>query len=153
MQQTRISGEVDWQLLSYTFPSGTYTSKWTYSKNDSVALGNDRGWLDQVQLVDSADCVVTLSHSNATHSSVSETGQVSVAVAEGCPWNVINLSPWISVDAGESNGFVRYTLAVNGLPASRTGVIVIAGQPFTVVQQGAPSFLRLCPFRQPARTF
>jgi hypothetical protein len=48
VQQIRISGEVDWQALSYTFSSGTYTSKWTYSKNASLAAGQDRGWLDQV---------------------------------------------------------------------------------------------------------
>jgi hypothetical protein len=50
-QQTRISGEVDWQLLHFDLTSATNTLKWTYSKNDSVARGQVRGWLDQVQLI------------------------------------------------------------------------------------------------------
>ena len=139
-QQTRISGEADWRLLSYTFPSGVYALKWTYSKSPTGTAGQDRGWLDQVQFLPGAGCGGTLSHLGATHSSAGETGQVNVTVADGCDWNVISLSSWITpvVEAGGSNGLVRYTLATNSLPASRTGVIVIAGQPFTLVQQGAP---------------
>lgn len=140
VQQTRISGEADWRLLSYTFLSGVYALKWTYSKSPTGTAGQDRGWLDQVQFLPGAGCGGTLSHLAATHSSAGETGQVNVNVADGCDWNVINLSSWITsvVEAGGSNGLLRYTLATNSLPASRTGVIVIAGQPFTVVQQGAP---------------
>ena len=140
VQQTRISGEVDWQFQSYTFPSGSYTSKWTYSKNATVAGGQDRGWLDQVQFLANPGCAVTLSHSNATHSWGSGTGQVSVASATGCAWSIVNLSSWITpiVEGGGSNGLVRYTLATNTTPYNRTGVVVIASQPFTVVQSGDP---------------
>jgi hypothetical protein len=139
VQQTRISGEADWRLLSYTFPSGACTLKWTYSKSPSGTAGQDRGWLDQVQFLPGAGCGGTLSHLAATHSWAGETGRVNVTVADGCNWDVINLSSWITpvVETGGSNGLVRYTLATNNLPASRTGVIVIAGQPFTVEQQGS----------------
>ncbi len=46
-EQTRISGEANWAQLSYTLPAGNSTVKWTYSKNGSVAAGQDRGWVDQ----------------------------------------------------------------------------------------------------------
>ncbi len=140
VQQTRISGEADWRWLSYTFPSGACTLKWTYSKSPAGTAGQDRGWLDQVQFVPGPGCVGTLSHLAATHPWAGETGRVNVTVVDGCNWNVINLSSWITpvVEAGGSNGVLRYTLATNNLPASRTGVVVIAGQPFTIVQQGAP---------------
>ena len=138
VQQTRISGEVDWQLLSYTFPSGSYTSKWTYSKNNQLAAGNDRGWLDQVTFLPGVSCVGTLSHSSATHSSASETGEVNVTVPEGCALNAFTLSPWITNIVDTPGGFVRYTLAINSLPVSRTGTNIIAGQPFLIVQQGSP---------------
>lgn len=140
VQQVRISGEADWRLLNYTFPSGAYTLKWTYSKSPSETAGQDRGWLDQVRFLPGAGCGGTLSHLAATHSWAGETGRVNVTVADGCNWDVISLSSWLTpfVEAGGSNGLVRYTLATNNLPASRTGVIVIAGQPFTVEQQGAP---------------
>jgi hypothetical protein len=139
VQQTRISGEVDWQFLSYSFSSGTYTSKWTYSKNDQFAGGQDRGWLDQVRFLSDPGCAVTLSHTNATHSSGAETGQVNVATTTGCSWNIITLSPWITpiVETAESNGLVRYTLGVNTSFEDRTGVIIIGGQPFTILQLAA----------------
>ena len=43
-----ISGEVGWQQMSYTLGSGSQTLKWTYLKNSSVSVGQDRGWVDQL---------------------------------------------------------------------------------------------------------
>ncbi len=43
-----ISGDVDWQQLTFNIPSGTYTLQWTYSKDSSVSVGQDAGWLDEV---------------------------------------------------------------------------------------------------------
>ncbi|HMJ91841.1 MAG TPA: hypothetical protein VK530_18600, partial [Candidatus Acidoferrum sp.] len=48
--QMRISGEVDWQPITFNVPSGTHELQWRYSKNSSSAAGQDRGWLDQVQV-------------------------------------------------------------------------------------------------------
>ena len=48
-EQARISGEVDWQSRTFALPSGTQTLKWTYSKDDEIALGQDRAWVDAVQ--------------------------------------------------------------------------------------------------------
>jgi len=53
VDQTRISGEVDWQLITFNVPSGSHELQWRYSKNSNTAAGQDRGWLDQVQLVPS----------------------------------------------------------------------------------------------------
>lgn len=43
-----ISGEEDWQQLSFAIPSGLHTLKWIYAKDPSVSAGQDAGWLDQV---------------------------------------------------------------------------------------------------------
>ncbi len=48
-EQARISGEVDWQSRTFALPSGTQTLKWTYSKDDEIARGQDRAWVDAVQ--------------------------------------------------------------------------------------------------------
>ena len=48
--QLRISGEVDWQQITFNVPTGTHELQWRYSKNSSTAAGQDRGWLDQVFL-------------------------------------------------------------------------------------------------------
>jgi hypothetical protein len=145
VQQTRISGEVDWQLLSYNLFSGTNVLKWTYSKNNDVAVGQDRGWLDQVQFVPTPAtglCGVAVSPISATHSGNSETGFVSVVIPAGCGWDVVNTNSWITDVGGPSagNGFVRYTVSANNSRNQRTGVLLIGGRPFTVTQlNGLPS--------------
>jgi hypothetical protein len=48
--QTKISGEVDWRQVTFNVPSGSHELQWRYSKNSSSVAGQDRGWLDQVQL-------------------------------------------------------------------------------------------------------
>jgi alpha-tubulin suppressor-like RCC1 family protein len=46
--QAAISGEVDWQQLSYPIPAGNHTLVWRYYKDPSNSAGQDAGWLDQV---------------------------------------------------------------------------------------------------------
>jgi len=143
VEQTRISGEKDWHMLSYTFASGVYTSKWTYAKNEHYAGGQDRGWLDEVRFVPGEPaCAVTLSQTSAIHGPGLTAGQVNVTAAAGCPWSIISLSPWIVPTADPAQGVLRYQLY--GLPtADRTGVILIAGKPFTITQlSGETPFLQ-----------
>ena len=142
VQQTRISGEVDWQLLSYNLFSGTNTLKWTYSKNDDVASGQDRGWLDQVQFVPTPEtglCSVAVSPISAAHSANSETGSVSVVVAAGCAWDVVNTNSWISFPSeasGTGNRTVTYVVEANPTASARSGTVNLAGRNFVVTQPG-----------------
>lgn len=47
----RISGSVSWRSYSYTIPSnGNYTFTWSYTKDSSMANGNDTGCIDNVAL-------------------------------------------------------------------------------------------------------
>jgi len=43
-----ISGEVDWVKKEVTIPAGNNTVKWAYVKDQSVSLGDDTAWVDQV---------------------------------------------------------------------------------------------------------
>jgi hypothetical protein len=139
VQQLRISGETGWELRSLPIPSGARILKWTYSKNGSGSAGLDAGWLDEVRFFPGATgCVTALSHTMATHSWNSETGLVSVTSAAGCAWGVTSTHGWITPAVDFAGGFVRYTLSANPSRASRTGIITIAGQAFTIVQQGDP---------------
>lgn len=45
---TSISGEVDWQQVTYNVPAGLLTSVWQYTKNGSINAGNDAGWVDDI---------------------------------------------------------------------------------------------------------
>ncbi|MBI5397789.1 MAG: hypothetical protein HZA91_21020 [Verrucomicrobia bacterium] len=47
-QPGRISGEVDWQPLTFSITSGTHRLRWTYAKNRANAAGYDAGWLRRV---------------------------------------------------------------------------------------------------------
>ena len=44
----QITGEVNWQSNFFKLPATTNTLRWRYVKDDSVTVGQDRGWLDQV---------------------------------------------------------------------------------------------------------
>jgi formylglycine-generating enzyme required for sulfatase activity len=46
VNQETISGEVDWTHRTLTLPAGDHTIRWTYSKDESGAVGQDAGWLD-----------------------------------------------------------------------------------------------------------
>ncbi len=48
VQPGSISGEVDWQRQSIPITAGSHQIKWIYSKDASVSMGSDCGWLDQV---------------------------------------------------------------------------------------------------------
>jgi hypothetical protein len=43
-----ISGETDWEQLTFDITAGTHTLRWVYSKDFSLGIGRDAGWLDEV---------------------------------------------------------------------------------------------------------
>jgi hypothetical protein len=45
----RISGSQDWQQMIYTLDSGSHTLEWRFIKDESVSVGNDCGWVDQLE--------------------------------------------------------------------------------------------------------
>ena len=46
----RISGEVDWQRVTFNVPAGTrQLLKWRYSKNTSTVAGQDAGFVDGIE--------------------------------------------------------------------------------------------------------
>ena len=47
-QPGAISGEVNWQTLTFSIPAGTHRLTWTYSKNGSGSSGLDAGWVRSV---------------------------------------------------------------------------------------------------------
>ncbi len=49
--QERVSGEIDWQQVSFPILwPGTTSFEWRYEKNGSVSAGADTAWIDQVEL-------------------------------------------------------------------------------------------------------
>jgi hypothetical protein len=48
---SQISGEVDWTKVTVYLPVGLQTLVWSYSKDDSLSVSNDAGYVDQVSYV------------------------------------------------------------------------------------------------------
>ncbi len=50
-EQDKISGEVDWELKSYSLSdTGTHSLLWEYAKDSSTDVNDDCGWVDYLQL-------------------------------------------------------------------------------------------------------
>ena len=82
-------------------------------------------------------CTFTLAPTSASHGGNMDTGAVSVTTLTGCAWTVLNTNAWIDITSpanSSGSGAVTYTVAGNPLMTARTGIVVIAGQNFPVVQ-------------------
>ena len=89
-----------------------------------------------------ASCSYGLSStSRAFSTSAASTGTVNVTTGGTCSWAAVSNHAWITITGGASvtgNGTVSYSIAENTGAKRRTGTITIAGQTFTVTQEGVP---------------
>ena len=100
-----------------------------------------------VQLGDPLACGHSISPASQAYNPSPTTGVVSVTTQAGCAWTVLNSNAWVTILSSTSNsgsGQVLYSVADNtASTAGRTGVVLIAGQPFTVSQ---PPGIVLCTY-------
>ncbi len=62
---------------------------------------------------------------------------------DDCPWTAQSNAAWVTITSGSSgsgNGTVGYTVAANSSSAPRSGTLTIAGETFTVMQDGRECF-------------
>lgn len=85
------------------------------------------------------DGVFSLSTPSTTVSNGATNGTVDVAVTGSgrCAWDVNGVPVWIS--ASKVGSFVSYAVSQNDTGGLRRGIISIAGQPFTVIQNSGAS--------------
>jgi hypothetical protein len=84
-------------------------------------------------------CDYNLSPTNRNHGAGAATNLFSVTANAGCSWMVVNTNTWISVVQGTTGagpGDVTYTVQANPTFNERSGVVVVAGLPFTITQKG-----------------
>jgi hypothetical protein len=48
LEQASISGDADWVQANSALAAGSHTLRWTYTKDPSMSVGEDAGWVDQV---------------------------------------------------------------------------------------------------------
>lgn len=90
-----------------------------------------------------SSCTYGISPTNNTFGAGGGTGSVTVTTQSGCTWSAISNDPsWITVTSGSSgsgNGTVGYSVAAYTGTSNRTNTITIAGQTFTITQNGTGS--------------
>jgi len=99
-----------------------------------------------------ASCNYSISPTSRTHGNGTTNNSVGVSTALGCVWGVTNNVSWITILSPLSNtnsGTVNYTVAANPGLNSRTGTVMIAGQPFTVRQNGINCSYSISPELRP----
>lgn len=87
----------------------------------------------------SGKCSYSISPAHVSIGQASSAAKVTVTASAGCAWTTRTTDPWITVTNGASgtgNGFVSYSVAANSTPEMRSGVITVAGLPFTISQKG-----------------
>lgn len=89
-------------------------------------------------------CTFSLSASGQTVGSSGGTVSVNVTAPTGCSWvAAVSQGSFITVTSGSigsGNQTVTLSVAANTSTTQRTGTLIIAGQTFTVTQQGACNF-------------
>ena len=89
---------------------------------------------------DGVACTYSILPTSRSHGPGAETGTVDVTSPEGCSWTATSNAAWITItsgSAGSGNGTAGYSVSANASPTSRTGTLTVAGQTFTVTQDGS----------------
>ena len=83
-------------------------------------------------------CTYALNTNAAWFTASGGSNSVNLNAGPGCAWTVSNTNSWITLAStnGSGGATVGYTISPNPELSARTGVVVIAGQNFTVAQQG-----------------
>ena len=96
-------------------------------------------------------CVLTINPASASYTTGGGAGSVAItANNQTCPWTAVSNNSWITITSGSGgvgSGTTGYSVASN-TGAPRTGTMTIAGQSFTVSQQGAGCSYSITPTTQ-----
>jgi hypothetical protein len=142
-EEARISGEVDWTLHTVDLGSGSHELRWRYSKNSDITMGQDRGWVDQVQFGIVPPNVTT--HPVSTIIDPGGTATFSVSASGTAPFTyrwLFNGSPLFDVFG--ISGSTKSTLTIANAQQAQVGnysVIVSNSAGFTTSSNAALSLL------------
>ncbi len=85
------------------------------------------------------NCSYAISPTSRSFSAAAASATVSVSAPGGCIWTATESVDWLTITSGSSgsgNGAVNYSVSENPDPTSRSAVITIAGEIYTVTQEG-----------------
>jgi len=108
-EKDSISGVLDWSKKEYNISSGEHELKWCYTKDGSVSSGDDRGWIDEVNI-----------GTNQLDFSVDENSPLGTVVGK------INIAN--SNDAAKVSAFTLYGDGSDKFDVENNGSIVLIGR-------------------------
>ncbi|MBI3652476.1 MAG: S8 family serine peptidase [Acidobacteria bacterium] len=123
--------------------SGNGTASFTVAANPAGARSgtlNIGGQTFTVNQAGAVSCTYSITPTSQNIVAAGGSGSVNVTTQAGCTWTAISNVGWITVTSGASgtgNGTVNYAVAANPSTSARSGTVTIAGQTFTVNQDGA----------------
>jgi hypothetical protein len=133
----------DWiTITSGGSGNGNGTVNYTVSPNPSISARLVRMTIagQPYQIYQTgAVCPFTIVPTSHSFIAAGWTGVVSVTAPGACNWTATSNDSWIavlSVSTTNGSGAVTYSVAANTAASPRSGTITIAGQTFTVNQQG-----------------
>ncbi|MBI4905785.1 MAG: S-layer homology domain-containing protein [Acidobacteria bacterium] len=100
-----------------------------------------------------AGCDYLLTPASVSVSSNAGGGSVTVTATTGCAWYSSTAADWLFIVSGSNgsgNGTVGYSYTPNTTQSSRSGVITIGGQTFTVNQNASPGTVPITVGTSPA---
>ncbi|MEP7339126.1 MAG: LamG-like jellyroll fold domain-containing protein [Acidobacteriota bacterium] len=112
-------------------PGATGTFNFTVRATDANACFGDQAY----SLFIAPACSFTLNPTSANLPAASGGGIVNVTTQTGCAWTATDNATWITMvnSSGTGSGAATYTVTANS-GATRTGMITVNGQIFTVTQ-------------------
>jgi hypothetical protein len=98
-------------------------------------------------------CPVSLGIGSGTASAAGQSGGVAVNAAAGCVWEAKSNASWVQIDSGTLGvgiGNLAYSVLPNYTTTSRSAVLTIGGQTYTITQE--PGINPSCAFSPLQRT-
>ena len=137
---TAMSNDTFITVTSAAGGTGGGTVGYSVDANTGPQRGGTVTIADQTFTVtQDSGCAYSITPTSAHVGAAGGSGNVLVATANGCPWTAVGNDDFLGVtsgDSGSGQGAVGYSVQAN--PTSgRHGSLTIAGQTFTVTQDGA----------------
>jgi hypothetical protein len=123
-------------------PPNPLTEGWINATATS-STGNTSEFSDCVKVAIS-NCTYSFSQANQTFKATGGTGMLNVTSGAECGWAITSKAEWVTIlsgNQGQGNGVVNYAVAAYAGVESRTGVLTIGGQNFTITQLGTGPFI------------
>jgi uncharacterized protein (TIGR03437 family) len=121
----------------YTTRTGGITVEAGWAAPQAAAAGSQQYTVTQ----SGSDNNLTLSATSLTLTSAGGTGTVQVSTGATCSWTATSNVSWMkitNISVASGNGFVAYQVLAN-TSVTRTGMLEIGPQTFTVTQQAVPA--------------